>query len=106
MSMVVQHNMQATNANRMLGITSGAQAKSTEKLSSGYKINRAADDAAGLAISEKMREKLKSVTRRNGTVDFSQGDTHGIGFYSEKLCIVPAAQGFTIAADNLLNELN
>lgn len=58
------------------------------------------------AISEKMREKLKSVTRRNGTVDFSQGDTHGIGFYSEKLCIVPAAQGFTIAADNLLNELN
>ena len=46
MSMVVQHNMQAANANRMLGITSGAQAKSTEKLSSGYKINRAADDAA------------------------------------------------------------
>ena len=45
MSMVVQHNMQAANANRMLGITSGAQAKSTEKLSSGYKINRAADDA-------------------------------------------------------------
>ena len=45
--MVVQHNMQAANANRMLGITSGAQAKSTEKLSSGYRINRAADDAAG-----------------------------------------------------------
>ena len=56
MSMVVQHNMQAANANRMLGITSGAQAKSTEKLSSGYKINRAADDAAGLTISEKMRK--------------------------------------------------
>ena len=46
--MVVQHNMQAMNANRMLGITTGAQAKSTEKLSSGYRINRAADDAAGL----------------------------------------------------------
>ena len=53
--MVVQHNMQAMNANRMLGVTTGAQAKSTEKLSSGYKINRAADDAAGLTISEKMR---------------------------------------------------
>ena len=58
MSMVVQHNMQAANANRMLGITSGAQAKSTEKLSSGYKINRAADDAAGLTISEKMRKQI------------------------------------------------
>ena len=47
MGMVVQHNMQAMNANRMLGTTSGAQAKSAEKLSSGYKINRAGDDAAG-----------------------------------------------------------
>nr|MCR5273623.1 flagellin [Lachnospiraceae bacterium] len=53
--MVVQHNMQAMNANRQLGITTGNQAKSTEKLSSGYRINRAADDAAGLSISEKMR---------------------------------------------------
>ncbi len=51
--MVVQHNMQAMNANRMLNITTGAQSKSTEKLSSGYRINRAADDAAGLTISEK-----------------------------------------------------
>ena len=50
MSMVVQHNMQAANANRMLGVTTSAQSKSTEKLSSGYKINRAADDAAGLTI--------------------------------------------------------
>ena len=56
MSMVVQHNMQAANANRMLGVTTSAQSKSTEKLSSGYKINRAADDAAGLSISEKMRK--------------------------------------------------
>ena len=63
MSMVVQHNMQAANANRMLGITSGAQAKSTEKLSSGYKINRAADDAAGLTISEKMRKQIKGLDR-------------------------------------------
>ena len=56
--MVVQHNMQAMNANRMLGVTTSAQAKSTEKLSSGYKINRAADDAAGLTISEKMRKQI------------------------------------------------
>ena len=63
MSMVVQHNMQAANANRMLGITSGAQAKSPEKLSSGYKINRAADDAAGLTISEKMRKQIRGLDK-------------------------------------------
>ena len=56
MAMVVQHNMSAMNANRNLGVTTGMQAKSSEKLSSGYKINRAADDAAGLSISEKMRK--------------------------------------------------
>ena len=59
--MVVQHNMQAMNANRMLNITTGAQSKSTEKLSSGYKINRAADDAAGLTISEKMRKQIRGL---------------------------------------------
>ena len=59
--MVVQHNMQAMNANRMLNITTGQQAKSTEKLSSGYKINRAADDAAGLTISEKMRKQIRGL---------------------------------------------
>ena len=63
MSMVVQHNMQAANANRMLGITSSAQSKSTEKLSSGYKINRAADDAAGLTISEKMRKQIRGLDK-------------------------------------------
>lgn len=61
--MVVQHNMQAMNANRMLGVTTSAQAKSTEKLSSGYKINRAADDAAGLTISEKMRKQIRGLDR-------------------------------------------
>ncbi len=61
--MVVQHNLQAMNSNRMLGITQSAQAKSTEKLSSGYKINRAADDAAGLAISEKMRKQIRGLTQ-------------------------------------------
>ena len=59
--MVVQHNMQAMNANRMLNVTTSAQAKSTEKLSSGYRINRAADDAAGLSISEKMRKQIKGL---------------------------------------------
>ncbi len=61
--MVVQHNLTAMNSNRMLGITTGAQAKSTEKLSSGYKINRAADDAAGLSISEKMRRQIRGLTQ-------------------------------------------
>ncbi len=61
--MVVQHNLTAMNSNRMLGITTGTQAKSTEKLSSGYKINRAADDAAGLAISEKMRRQVRGLTQ-------------------------------------------
>ena len=59
--MVVQHNMQAMNANRMLSVTTGSQAKATEKLSSGYKINRAADDAAGLSISEKMRKQIRGL---------------------------------------------
>jgi flagellin len=61
--MVVQHNITAMNSNRQLGITTGIQAKSSEKLSSGYKINRAADDAAGLAISEKMRRQVRGLTQ-------------------------------------------
>lgn len=61
--MVVQHNLTAMNSNRMLGVTTSAQAKSTEKLSSGYKINRAADDAAGLSISEKMRKQIRGLTQ-------------------------------------------
>ncbi len=61
--MVVQHNLTAMNSNRMLGLTQSTQAKSTEKLSSGYKINRAADDAAGLAISEKMRRQIRGLTQ-------------------------------------------
>ena len=61
--MVVQHNLTAMNSNRMLGLTTKTQAKSTEKLSSGYKINRAADDAAGLSISEKMRKQIRGLTQ-------------------------------------------
>lgn len=61
--MVVQHNLRAMNANRMLGITQGTLSKSAEKLSSGYKVNRAADDAAGLSISEKMRKQMRGLTQ-------------------------------------------
>lgn len=61
--MVVQHNLTAMNSNRMLGLTSASQSKSTEKLSSGYKINRAADDAAGLSISEKMRKQIRGLSQ-------------------------------------------
>ena len=61
--MVVQHNLTAMNSNRMLGLTTATQAKSTEKLSSCYRVNRAADDAAGLAISEKMRRQVKGLTQ-------------------------------------------
>jgi flagellin len=61
--MVVQHNMTAANANRQLGIITSAQSKSTEKLSSGYRINRAADDAAGLSISEKMRSTIRGLDK-------------------------------------------
>ena len=63
MAMIVQHNLQAMNSNRQLGVVTNAQAKSTEKLSSGYKVNRAADDAAGLAISEKMRATVRGLKR-------------------------------------------
>ena len=63
MAMIVKHNLQAMNSNRMLGLNSATLAKSTEKLSSGYKINRAADDAAGLSISEKMRKQIRGLTQ-------------------------------------------
>jgi len=61
--MIVQHNMTALNANRQLGVSNSSLAKSTEKLSSGYRINRAADDAAGLSISEKMRGQIRGLNQ-------------------------------------------
>ena len=61
--MVIQHNMQAANANRQLGTIVSNQSKATEKLSSGYRINRAADDAAGLSISEKMRSQIRGLNQ-------------------------------------------
>ena len=86
--MVVQHNLQAANTNRQLGITTSAQAKSTEKLSSGYKINRAADDAAGLSISEKMRSQIRGLNKASAnaqdgvslvqTAEGALNETHSI----------------------------
>ena len=67
--MVVQHNLQALNSNRMLGINQKTVAGSTEKLSSGYKINRAADDAAGLSISEKMRKQIRGLTQASSNAE-------------------------------------
>ena len=93
MSMVVQHNMQAANANRMLGITSGAQAKSTEKLSSGYKINRAADDAAGLSISEKMRKQIKGL---------DQASTNA----QDGISAVQTAEGALTEVHSMLQRMN
>ena len=79
--MVVQHNLTAANTNRQLGITTNGLQKSTEKLSSGYKINRAADDAAGLSISEKMRNQIRGlnmnillVTTMNLILQFEGGE--------------------------------
>lgn len=69
MAMVVQHNIQAMNANRLLGVTTGQQSKSTEKLSSGYRINRAADDAAGLTISEKMRKQIRGLDQASANAE-------------------------------------
>jgi len=69
MGMVVQHNMSAMNANRNLGVTAGNLAKSTEKLSSGYKINRAGDNAAGLAISEKMRGQIRGLDQASSNAE-------------------------------------
>ena len=67
--MVVKHNLQAMNSNRMLNVNTQSQAKSTEKLSSGYRINRAADDAAGLAISEKMRRQVRGLTQASANAE-------------------------------------
>ncbi len=86
--MVIQHNMAAANTNRQLGITSGSLSKSTEKLSSGYRINRAADDAAGLSISEKMRGQIRGLDQASSnaqdgislvqTAEGALNETHSI----------------------------
>jgi len=91
--MVVQHNLSAMNANRMYGLTSNFQAKATEKLSSGYRINRAADDAAGLAISEKLRRQIRGLNR--GAENIQDGVS---------LCQV--ADGALAEVDDILHRAN
>ena len=91
--MVVQHNMQAMNANRMLNITTSSQSKATEKLSSGYKINRAADDAAGLSISEKMRKQIKGL-------DQASTNAH------DGISAVQTAEGALTEVHSMLQRMN
>jgi flagellin len=91
--MVVQHNMQAMNANRMLNITTSGQKKSAEKLSSGYKINRAADDAAGLSISEKMRKQIRGL---------DQASTNA----QDGISAVQTAEGALTEVHSMLQRMN
>ena len=91
--MVVQHNLTAMNSNRMLGITTGSQAKSTEKLSSGYRINRAADDAAGLAISEKMRKQIRGLTQASANAQ-------------DGISAVQTAEGALTEVHDMLQRMN
>ena len=93
MGMVVQHNMQAMNANRQLGTTSGLQAKSAEKLSSGYKINRAGDDAAGLKISEKMRSQIRGLDKASDNA-------------SDGVSLIQTAEGALNETHSILQRMN
>ncbi len=110
MNMVVQHNMQAMNANRQLGVTTEGQKKVTEKLSSGYKVNRAADDAAGLTISEKMRSQIRGLTQASSnaqdgvscvqTAEGALAEVHSMLQRMNELA-VKAANGTNTSADRL-----
>jgi flagellin len=91
--MIVQHNITAMNANRMLGITTNSQAKATEKLSSGYRINRAADDAAGLTISEKMRKQIRGL---------NQASTNA----QDGISCVQTAEGALTEVHSMLQRMN
>ena len=91
--MVVQHNITAMNTNRQLGITTSAQAKSTEKLSSGYKINRAGDDAAGLSISEKMRSQIRGLNKASDNAQTG-------------VSLVQTAEGALNEAHSILQRMN
>ena len=91
--MVIQHNLTAMNANRMLGVTTSAQAKSTEKLSSGYKINRAADDAAGLSISEKMRKQIRGLSQASSNAQ-------------DGISCVQTAEGALTEVHSMLQRMN
>ena len=91
--MVVQHNLTAMNANRQLGVTTGQQAKSSEKLSSGYRINRAADDAAGLTISEKMRSQIRGLNKASSNAQ-------------DGIALIQTAEGALNEAHSILQRMN
>ena len=91
--MVVQHNLTAMNSNRQLGITSALQAKSSEKLSSGFKINRAADDAAGLTISEKMRSQVRGLNRASANAQ-------------DGISLIQVAEGALNETHSILQRMN
>ena len=91
--MVVQHNLTAMNANRQLGITTGQQAKSSEKLSSGYRINRAGDDAAGLTISEKMRSQIKGLNKASANAQ-------------DGISLIQVAEGALNETHSILQRMN
>ena len=92
-SMKIMHNMQAMNSNRMLGVNTLAQAKSTERLSSGYRINRAADDAAGLTISEKMRAQIRGLTQASANAQ-------------DGISCVQTAEGALNEVEDMLQRMN
>lgn len=91
--MVVQHNLSAMNANRQLGITTGDLSKTTEKLSSGYRINRGGDDAAGLAISEKMRSQIRGLNRASANSE-------------DGISLVQTAEGALNEVHSMLQRMN
>jgi flagellin len=91
--MVVQHNMSALNTNRQLGISTSSLSTSTEKLSSGYKINRAADDAAGLSISEKMRSQIRGLNKASDNAQ-------------DGVSLVQTAEGALNEAHSILQRMN
>lgn len=91
--MVVQHNLSAMNTNRQLGIITGAQSKTTEKLSSGYRINRAGDDAAGLSISEKMRSQIRGLNKASTNAE-------------DGVSLIQTAEGALNEAHSILQRMN
>ncbi len=93
MALVVQHNLTSMNANRQLGITTGSQSKSSEKLSSGYRINRAGDDAAGLKISEKMRSQIRGLTKASSNAQ-------------DGVSLIQTAEGALNEAHSILQRMN
>ena len=102
--MIVQHNMTALNANRQLGITNGLLAKSTEKLSSGYRVNRAADDAAGLSISEKMRGQIRGLNQASSNAQDGQSLIQTAeGALNEIHAVLQRMRELTVQASNDTN---